>query len=117
MGRYFLTEKSPPIAQLVEQIPLKDKVVGSIPTGRTKSFVIAQHRPLCHTTFMVVRMRATRSHRNNRRSHHALSAGRVSVCQNCKAKHQSHRVCMNCGWYNGRQVIDLAAKAAAKAKK
>ena len=27
----------PPIAQLVEQIPLKDKVVGSIPTGRTIS--------------------------------------------------------------------------------
>jgi hypothetical protein len=26
----------PPIAQLVEQIPLKDKVVGSIPTGRTR---------------------------------------------------------------------------------
>ncbi len=26
-----------PIAQLVEQIPLKDKVVGSIPTGRTAS--------------------------------------------------------------------------------
>ena len=26
---------NPPIAQLVEQIPLKDKVVGSIPTGRT----------------------------------------------------------------------------------
>lgn len=24
---------------------------------------------------------------------------------------------MNCGWYNGRKVIDLAAKAAAKAKK
>ena len=26
----------PPIAQLVEQIPLKDKVVGSNPTGRTE---------------------------------------------------------------------------------
>ena len=25
-----------PIAQLVEQIPLKDKVEGSIPSGRTK---------------------------------------------------------------------------------
>jgi hypothetical protein len=24
---------------------------------------------------------------------------------------------MNCGWYNGRKVLDLAAKAAAKAKK
>jgi hypothetical protein len=28
-----------PIAQLVEQIPLKDKVVGSIPTGRTIQFI------------------------------------------------------------------------------
>ena len=26
-----------PIAQLVEQIPFKDKVVGSIPTGRTSN--------------------------------------------------------------------------------
>ena len=29
-----------PIAQLVEQIPLKDKVVGSIPTGRTKTHFV-----------------------------------------------------------------------------
>lgn len=36
-----------PIAQLVEQIPLKDKVVGSIPTGRTKmleAFLSAQSK-------------------------------------------------------------------------
>ncbi len=26
----------PPLAQLVEQIPLKDKVAGSIPAGRTR---------------------------------------------------------------------------------
>ncbi len=31
----FAKPKFAPIAQLVEQIPLKDKVVGSIPTGRT----------------------------------------------------------------------------------
>jgi hypothetical protein len=24
---------------------------------------------------------------------------------------------MNCGWYNGRKIIDIAAKAAAKSKK
>ena len=66
---------------------------------------------------MVVRMRATRGHRNNRRSHHALDAGRVSKCQNCSAPHRSHAVCMSCGWYNGRKVIDLAAKATKKAKK
>jgi large subunit ribosomal protein L32 len=66
---------------------------------------------------MVVRMRATRSHRNNRRSHHALSAGRASKCANCGAIHKAHTVCMSCGWYNGRKVIDLAAKVAKKAKK
>ncbi|MFA6404706.1 MAG: 50S ribosomal protein L32 [Candidatus Paceibacterota bacterium] len=66
---------------------------------------------------MVVRMRATRSHRGNRRSHHALKAVRVSTCSNCKAMHKSHTICMNCGWYNGRKVIDLAAKATKKVAK
>ncbi len=66
---------------------------------------------------MVNRMRATRSHRNNRRSHHALDEARVSKCQNCGEAHKSHTVCMACGWYNGRKVLDIAAKAAAKSKK
>lgn len=66
---------------------------------------------------MVVRMRATRAHRDNRRSHHALEAARLSKCANCGAQHRSHVVCMNCGWYKGRKVIDLAAKAAKKAAK
>ncbi len=55
-------------------------------------------------------MRATRSHRNNRRSHHALDAVRVSKCGKCGAPHKSHQLCMNCGTYNGRVIIDLSAK-------
>jgi hypothetical protein len=35
LKRCSLESSFAPIAQLVEQIPLKDKVVGSIPTGRT----------------------------------------------------------------------------------
>lgn len=66
---------------------------------------------------MVNRMRATRAHRDNRRSHHALDAARASVCQNCKALHKSHAVCMNCGWYNGRKVLDLTVAATKKAAK
>ncbi len=66
---------------------------------------------------MVNRMRATRSHRNNRRSHHALDAVRVSKCGKCGAPHPSHHICMNCGTYNGRTVIDMAAKVASKVKK
>jgi len=66
---------------------------------------------------MVNRMRATRAHRDNRRSHHALDAARLSKCQNCGTLHRSHAICMECGWYNGRKVLDLAAKAAAKSAK
>ena len=36
---WYLVVSYAPIAQLVEQIPLKDKVVGSIPTGRTNNFI------------------------------------------------------------------------------
>ena len=70
---------------------------------------------------MVNRMRATRAHRDNRRSHHALTAARMSKCANCGALRRSHALCMSCGWYKGRKVLDLAASAsrrsAAKAKK
>ncbi|MEK7501594.1 MAG: 50S ribosomal protein L32 [Patescibacteria group bacterium] len=62
-------------------------------------------------------MRATRAHRDNRRSHHALDSARFSKCKNCGAAHKSHTICMNCGWYNGRKILDLAAKAARKAKR
>ncbi len=64
---------------------------------------------------MVNRMRATRSHRNNRRSHHALNIVRLSKCSSCGAAHKSHSICMNCGSYRGRNVLDLAAKVAARA--
>jgi len=66
---------------------------------------------------MVNRMRSTRSHTGNRRSHHALEGARLSKCANCGAAHKSHSICMNCGSYNGRKVLDLAAKAAKAVKK
>ena len=59
---------------------------------------------------MVVRMRHTRSHTANRRSHHALKPLTLSVCQNCGAKHRPHHMCLDCGFYNGRQVVDMVAK-------
>ncbi|MEI6238453.1 MAG: 50S ribosomal protein L32 [bacterium] len=66
---------------------------------------------------MVNRMRATRAHRDNRRSHHALTGVRLSKCSNCGGVHQSHTVCVTCGYYNGRQVIDVKAAITKKAKK
>ena len=64
---------------------------------------------------MVVRMRHTKSHSANRRSHHALTGPRLSLCINCGAPHMRHRMCANCGTYRKREVVNVAAIAEKKA--
>ncbi len=51
-------------------------------------------------------MRVTKGHTGNRRSHHKVSAPRLVKCSNCGAFHQKHRVCLECGFYRGKQIID-----------
>jgi large subunit ribosomal protein L32 len=62
-------------------------------------------------------MRHTRSHTANRRSHHALKEKKVSMCSECGAPKLNHAICLNCGKYNGRVVIDVHAALAKKEKK
>ncbi len=57
-------------------------------------------------------MRHTRSHTGNRRSHHALKAANLSKCSHCGESHRPHHMCLSCGYYNGRQVMDLASEKA-----
>gem|GEM_PF-118585 len=59
---------------------------------------------------MTVRMRHTRAHTGNRRSHHALQAPQISTCPNCSAPYMRHRMCPTCGTYRGREVVDMVAK-------
>lgn len=66
---------------------------------------------------MVVRMRHTRAHTANRRSHHALSEPRLSTCKDCNQAHLRHRVCNNCGKYKGVQIIDINAKTERKERR
>lgn len=63
---------------------------------------------------MVIRMRHNRSQSKSRRSHHALKAPTLATCKNCGANHRPHHMCLECGFYNGRQVMDLAAKKEAR---
>ncbi|MBP6060498.1 MAG: 50S ribosomal protein L32 [Candidatus Pacebacteria bacterium] len=66
---------------------------------------------------MVVRMRSTKSHTGNRRSHHALVATNFAKCDNCQALKKGHTVCSACGFYRGRKVLDLIKKTEKKQKK
>jgi len=34
----------------------------------------------------------------------------MAVCKNCEAHYRPHHMCLNCGFYKGRVVLDLAAK-------
>ena len=66
---------------------------------------------------MVVRMRHTRAHTANRRSHHGLDGARFTTCKDCGAKHLMHRVCTTCGKYRGRVVVDVLKRKVKMAKK
>lgn len=66
---------------------------------------------------MVNRMRHTRAHTGNRRSHHALTAVGTTLCKECGHPKAKHIACSNCGKYKGREVIDVIKKAAKKSKK
>ena len=66
---------------------------------------------------MVVRMRHTKSATHQRRSHHALKATVFSKCSHCSKETLPHAVCQNCGYYKGRQVINVLAKLDKKTRR
>lgn len=60
-------------------------------------------------------MRATRAHRDNRRSHHALDAMRLTKDVKTGSVHQRHHVDMATGMYRGRKILDVTGSALATA--
>lgn len=66
---------------------------------------------------MVVRMRHTRAHTANRRSHHAIETASLTLCKECGSPKAPHVVCSVCGKYKGVQVLDVKGKLEKKAKK
>ncbi len=46
-----------------------------------------------------------RTHR--RRAHDALEKPALADCPNCKSVKPPHRICPMCGFYKGREVIEL----------
>ena len=50
--------------------------------------------------------RSSNSRTGKRRTHWKLSKPTFSKCPNCEQARQPHRVCPNCGHYNGREVVE-----------
>ncbi|MFA5934097.1 MAG: 50S ribosomal protein L32 [Candidatus Paceibacterota bacterium] len=66
---------------------------------------------------MTVRMRHTRSHTANRRSHHALLGARLSKEKGSEVPHLRHRISLTTGKYRGKQVLNVVKKVEKKQKK
>jgi large subunit ribosomal protein L32 len=52
-----------------------------------------------------------------RRSHLALKKRVLIACSHCKKMIQPHAVCRYCGYYKGREVVNVLAKSMKKAEK
>lgn len=51
--------------------------------------------------------KVSKSRRNNRRAHDALSAETRNECSNCGELSRPHHVCASCGHYDGKEVIAM----------
>ncbi|OGZ58626.1 MAG: 50S ribosomal protein L32 [Candidatus Spechtbacteria bacterium RIFCSPHIGHO2_02_FULL_43_15b] len=65
----------------------------------------------------VPKQRKTKSRQGNRRSHDALKRIVVFRCEKCGNAILPHRICVNCGTYKKREVVNVFAKLDKKEKK
>jgi large subunit ribosomal protein L32 len=45
-----------------------------------------------------------------RRTHWKTASPNLTPCPQCKSPKQPHRVCFVCGYYAGRQIIEIKVK-------
>lgn len=65
----------------------------------------------------VPKQKHTKSRRNKRRSQIFLKKPNLIICSKCKKPVLPHMVCLNCGYYQSQEVIDVFKKLSKKEKK
>jgi large subunit ribosomal protein L32 len=62
----------------------------------------------------VPKRRTSRSRKGTRRSHHHVTPVQVQYCPKCNESVMPHRLCPNCGSYQGREVVNMDAEEGGK---
>jgi large subunit ribosomal protein L32 len=60
--------------------------------------------------------RHSKARGRRRRTHWKLSQANLISCPQCKQLKLPHRICGVCGYYNGRQVIEIKVKEKKKSR-
>ena len=55
----------------------------------------------------VPKRRISRARGRRRRTHYVAQTPARSLCPNCDEAKPPHVVCPRCGWYRGRQVLEI----------
>lgn len=56
----------------------------------------------------VPKKKTSKSKRNMRRSHDGLSQINNVECPNCGVKKLPHHLCLSCGWYDKKQILNTS---------
>jgi large subunit ribosomal protein L32 len=59
----------------------------------------------------VPKRRVSHARQGERRAHLAAALPRLEECPHCHEVKQAHHACPNCGYYRGRQAIELKQTA------
>ncbi len=54
--------------------------------------------------------RVSKTSKRMRRTHYKLRVNGVCICEHCGEMIRSHIVCPKCGYYDGKQVIQVKSK-------
>ena len=65
----------------------------------------------------VPKKHTTKARRNRKRMHIFLKEPALTACSHCKEMILPHRVCPNCGYYKGKEVLNVLAKLEKKERK
>lgn len=50
--------------------------------------------------------KTSKARKNKRRTHQKLEIPGMNICPNCGEYKLSHRVCENCGYYDGKAIVE-----------